>query len=236
MTKTSSTSILFEGITIRVTFKPIRTLRLMIRRDGTPALSVPIGMSQEKVMGFLEQHREWMKTKLAEVQQRFQKETSAHTHDYTEGDIFHFLGKAYPLQFAKCDGPAHVTCEADCIQILSRNSLTPNKVRLLLQAWYARQFEEIIRSLVAEWLIRMQERPIYEIRFRKMTSRWGSCAPTRRILCFNTRLVFKPLACIEEVVVHELCHLKEASHNARFHAWMAHYLPDYKERNKILNQ
>ena len=236
MWKDLPTQITFEGILIDVKFKAIRTLRLVIHRDGSPSLSIPIGMSKERILLFLNQHKEWIITKQTEIKNRYQKEISANTHLYKEGEFFHYLGKTYPLRFSQTSGPAQVICQEDGLWIKSRAQLSTPKIRQLLQAWYSKEIQEIIRKLVAEWLIKMQERPIYEIRFRKMTSRWGSCAPTRRILCFNTRLIFKPMECIEEVVVHELCHLKEASHNAHFHALMEHYLPDYKERNKILNR
>lgn len=42
--------------------------------------------------------------------------------------------------------------------------------------------------------------------------------------------------CIEYVVVHELCHLLEPSHNTRFHQLMTKFLPDWKERKRLLNQ
>lgn len=43
-------------------------------------------------------------------------------------------------------------------------------------------------------------------------------------------------ACIEGVVVHELNHLLEKGHTRRFHDLMAHWVPDYKERQKILSR
>ena len=80
----------------------------------------------------------------------------------------------------------------------------------------------------------MNEAPLNEIRLKNMVSRWGSMKPQQRIVCFNLRMIFYPIEAIEQVVVHELCHLKEPSHNARFHALMAHYLPDYKQRKLLL--
>ena len=236
MTNKQSSVIIFEGIPIDVKFKSIRTLRLVIRRDGSPMLSIPKGMSEERVILFLKQHKDWIVSKQKEAQERFQKENSEHVHIYQEGEIFTFLGKAYPLHLSLSNCPAQVLIDKDGLWIKSRKHLTPDKIRQILQVWYMKQIQEIIRSLVADWVVRMNERPISEIRFRKMTSRWGSCAPSRRILCFNTRLIYKPIECIEEVVVHELCHLKEASHNPRFHSLMSFYLPDYKQRNKLLNQ
>ena len=60
---------------------------------------------------------------------------------------------------------------------------------------------------------------------RRMTSRWGSCTPTRRSIRINTMLAAYPPACLEYVVTHELCHLIEPSHDARFHALLDRFCP-----------
>lgn len=69
---------------------------------------------------------------------------------------------------------------------------------------------------------------------RDMKSRWGSCTVTKKTIRLNLQLAKKPEECVEYVVVHELTHLLEPSHNARFHAYMKNYLPDYKERKRRL--
>lgn len=75
---------------------------------------------------------------------------------------------------------------------------------------------------------------VKKLAFRDMKSRWGSCQPATGRVCINTRLALYPPSCLEYVVVHELVHMLEPSHNARFHALMSEYLPDWKERRKLL--
>ena len=70
--------------------------------------------------------------------------------------------------------------------------------------------------------------------FRNMKSRWGSCQPATGRVCINTRLALFPPRCLEYVVVHELVHMLEPSHNARFHAFVDEFLPDWKETRKLL--
>ena len=236
MPNTNSTLTDIEGIYIDVKFKPVRTLRLVIHRDGTPAITIPVGMTEEKVRQFIKKHHTWIVTKQAETRRRYQKEKNEIAHQYTEGEIFYFLGQEYKLQFVTQNSPSHIIHDTEHIYVCSRTPLNPTKTSQLIRAWYLQQLKEIIQSLVTHWLKQMNEAPISEIRLKDMTSQWGSCAPVRRILCFNTRLVYKPITCIEEVIVHELCHLKEASHNQNFHALMRHYLPDYKLRNRLLNK
>jgi predicted metal-dependent hydrolase len=70
--------------------------------------------------------------------------------------------------------------------------------------------------------------------YRNMTSRWGSCQPATGRICINVRLALYPPRCLEYIVVHELCHLLEPGHGARFRSLMDGFLPDWKESRDLL--
>lgn len=70
------------------------------------------------------------------------------------------------------------------------------------------------------------------IRYKPMISRWGMCNVKERSICFSTYLLLLPNRCVEHVVVHELCHLLEPSHNVRFHALMDKYYPKWRDARK----
>ncbi len=68
--------------------------------------------------------------------------------------------------------------------------------------------------------------------YKRMISRWGMCKVKERSICFSLYLLLLPEWCVEHVVVHELCHLLEPSHNARFHALMDIYFPKWREARR----
>ena len=70
------------------------------------------------------------------------------------------------------------------------------------------------------------------IYYKPMISRWGMCKIKERSICFSIYLLLLPDWCIEHIVVHELCHLLEPSHNARFHALMDKFYPRWKEARR----
>lgn len=91
-----------------------------------------------------------------------------------------------------------------------------------------------VPPLVAEW------EPILGVKvktlaYRNMRSRWGSCQPATGRVCINIRLALYPPECLEYVVVHELCHLLEPNHGAGFKELMGRVMPDWKQRERILN-
>ena len=92
--------------------------------------------------------------------------------------------------------------------------------------------QEVLPPKIAYWSGKMGVSPTG---FRVTTARrrYGSCS-AKNSLCFSCFLMNYPDAAIELVVVHELCHIREKNHGPRFYAMLACYLPDYKERKKLL--
>lgn len=68
--------------------------------------------------------------------------------------------------------------------------------------------------------------------YKATISRWGQCNVKDGSICFSLYLLLLPEWCVEHVVVHELCHLLEPSHNARFHKLMDRYYPRWREARK----
>ena len=73
-----------------------------------------------------------------------------------------------------------------------------------------------------------------EIKLRHMTSCWGVCHPKKRYITLNKALCDKPVEAIEYVILHEYVHFINPNHGKEFHQMMAHLMPDYKERKKLL--
>ena len=69
-----------------------------------------------------------------------------------------------------------------------------------------------------------------------MKTRWGSCTPAKRTIRLNTELATRRPELLEYIVVHELVHLLEASHNARFYELMDLHMPGWKAHRKELNR
>jgi hypothetical protein len=115
--------------------------------------------------------------------------------------------------------------------------------------------EEIQKQEIQRFLLRftekyflpeLQKRTLYwndfyfkekieKIDVKHTISRWGSCSSSRKI-SFATKLLLQPTHVIDYVIVHELAHLKEMNHSAKFWKHVENVLPDYKNTRKWLKE
>ena len=93
----------------------------------------------------------------------------------------------------------------------------------------------LLGELTARWAVRLME-PGVTWKVRAMKTLWGSCHIVRRRITYNRDLAKVPRELVEYVVVHELTHLKAASHGPRFYALMDSRLPGWKELRRRLNR
>ena len=84
-----------------------------------------------------------------------------------------------------------------------------------------------------EQLMRVQ---VSGVTIRQMKTRWGSCNVKTHHININLALYEKGPECLEYVVVHEMCHILEASHNKIFWGYVAQYFPDWKNVRARLNE
>jgi len=123
------------------------------------------------------------------------------------------------------------------------------------RSWIERQLERLAPRLVLRQLTpaegrrearaRLEEVCAREagrlgVRYARMRigdqrTRWGSCSRSGT-LSFNWRLVLAPPTVLEYVVVHELLHLVEPSHSARYWALVAAARPSYREERRWLRE
>lgn len=112
---------------------------------------------------------------------------------------------------------------------LSRVNITDNEVESLI-----RQAKDIIPKRVDYFSSIMNIYPT-GIKITKAKKRFGSCNQ-KNSLCFSCFLMQYPLEAVDYVVVHELAHIRHHNHSAEFYSLIRRYMPDYKQREKLLKE
>jgi predicted metal-dependent hydrolase len=104
-----------------------------------------------------------------------------------------------------------------------------------LDAWYRGQIRAAVPGIIKRWESVLGVK-VERVFIRRMRTKWGSCSRTSGSIRLNTDLAKKPLECLEYIVVHEMAHLVEPTHNARFIALMDRVMPNWIQYRHLLNQ
>ena len=103
-----------------------------------------------------------------------------------------------------------------------------------LNAWYRAELRTRAAPYIKRWAKAMKlEEP--RVFVQRMKTRWGSCNHDAGTIRLNSELAKHAEPCLEYIVVHELVHLLEPSHNMRFRQLLSSYLPDWQQRRDALN-
>jgi predicted metal-dependent hydrolase len=228
----NSVSLVVAGIELELIRKRIKNMHLRIYPpDGAVRVSAPLRMSQTAVTGFVESKASWIRKQQARIQARpIQPEMR-----FVSGELHDFLGESYVLHLEETDGRSAVAFGPDqSLHIKTRGPLKVEGIARLLRSAYRRELQARIDVLIPMWEQRMGVKT-KRIRIRLMKRKWGACRPHSGDIVFNLELIKYPEIAIEYVVLHELAHLIEPSHNARFKSILSHNMPDWKEVEGILN-
>jgi len=153
---------------------------------------------------------------------------------YCQGELHYFLGTTYPLAiYADCR-KNNVAFTGQEIRVDLRHNKTGN-TEAALQSWYRHQAMTVFRprlQLVAQRAGWARDRVI-PLKLRRMKRSWGNCS-SKGVIKLNTHLIKAPLAVIDSVIAHELCHLVEMNHGRAFYALLEGLNPAWRQDRKRL--
>lgn len=226
-----TTSVL--DIAVDVEPKDIKHIHLSVFPPNARVhLSMPAHLSKEDADAFILSKYTWIQGKREEVLAQERQPI----RQYRSGENHYLFGKCYQLMVKDSNvNSASVKLTFSKIIMNVRPASTVEKRAEILWNWYRALLKEKIEQYVNVWLERMQEIKPITWQVKHLKTEWGSCVTQKRSILFNLELARVPLECIEYVVVHELVHLKVENHGKLFEAQMSHYLPNWRELRKQLN-
>lgn len=231
MTRAAST-LHIGGLTIEVLPKAVQRMYLHVYPpDGQVVLTVPEGTVEAVYRLFVIDQWSWVKRQI----RAFEAQPRQTERQYCSGENHYFQGKRYLLRVV--DAPhrpaVRLTQQYLYLQVPPHSTRAQREQRL--QNWYRQQLKALIPPLIEQWAPRLGvDAPDWGV--KRMKTKWGSCNPTARRIWLNLELVKKPIHCLEYIVVHELVHLLEPTHNERFMAYMDRFLPRWPWLRQELNR
>ena len=220
-----------DDIDAEVIQKKIKNLNLRIcPPDGKIRISAPLHVSQEKICKFAFSKLEWIRKQRT----RMHNQVRPLPERFLENESHYFCGQAYPLKIIiNNNSPFAELSDQQIILNLPPNAPTAKR-RAVLNEWYRGELMRLIPPLINKWENFLNV-SVTSFHIRSMKTRWGSCTPKTGRVRFNLELAKRSPECLEYIVVHELVHLLEASHNSRFKALMDKFYPDWRLCRKELH-
>ncbi len=224
---------LFLGsVTVEVVLKNIKNMHLSVYPPtGRVRISAPERMDLDTIRLFALSKLGWIRAQQRKVQAQ-PRETP---REYLERESHYVWGKRYLLELHEHRAAPRVELSHKALKLWVKPGVSQVVREALLESWYREQLRETAAPLLAEWQTRLHVE-IENVVVRRMKTRWGSCTPARRSIRLNTDLAKKPPVCLEYVIVHELMHLLEPSHNRRFVSLMNRHLPNWTAYQDELNR
>lgn len=217
--------------------KKIKNMSLRLSNNGEIIFTIPYYLPVRKAEDFFISKFSWVEKQLSKYKKY---EDLKETTSFNTDDLIYLLGNSYKLKLMP-DKENHINVNDEYIEIyIKEKYIDDNKY---IQRYYDKWVKEycyiFCERYVDKYKVLMQNYDVpkdVKIEIKKFKAKWGACTPSKKTVAFNMNLIKVPGQCLEYVVVHELAHFKHLNHSKSFYALVEKFIPDWKQRRKLLNE
>lgn len=210
-----------------------KRLRIVVSPDMTVDIYAPHSASEEEIQAAIDKKTSWI-SKTLETLESYQPLPTPKR--FLSGETLVYLGRQYRLKVEKGPKrPAKLLGRYLWVWVEDRTDV--QNIKKPVDLWYRKRAHETLGRYMEKCYAIASRHGVPEPKtvIRLMRRRWGSCSPSGRIT-LNVDLVKVPVHCIEYVLFHELCHLKNHNHSKAFYALLTRCLPDWRQRKEALDK
>jgi predicted metal-dependent hydrolase len=232
MASSSYATLTVSGIKVELVRKEIKNLHIGVYPpDGRVRIAVPQHIDNEAARLAIVNKLPWLKRQIA----AFNKQQRLSDPEAVTGESWYLFGQRYRLRVTTRPGKPEVVISTKTRLDLFVPAACDQIVRIsVLDRWYRNQLRDSVDALVAQWESQIDVKAEFW-GIKRMKTKWGSCNHETNRIWLNSELAKKPPECLEYIIVHELIHLIEPSHNEKFLKLMDEHLPNWDTIRKTLN-
>jgi hypothetical protein len=198
---------------------------LRLRPDGTARVTIPRGGSATEARRFAERNKDWLERELHRLATR-----PSRPKEWLLGTEILFRGEPVKIVAGVNGESSWVRLGGEVIKVADPTA----NLRPAIERHLWRLATQELPPRVLEFAA-AHKSAVRRITVRNQRSRWGSCS-RRGTISLNWRLIQAPLFVRDYIILHELAHLKEMNHSARFWREVERVCPDYKMAERWLKQ
>lgn len=203
-----------------------RKIAIHIHPNGVVQVDAPEDTDATEIRQAVNKRARWVVKHLAEIRQR---QHEVLPRQYISGESHFYLGRRYMLKVHHAPQSApEVKLQRGRLNV-STPDTSPDAVKGLLWKWYKAHAKITFQRRLD---LRVEQVPwarksLPRVRLLTMKRQWGSCSPKGDII-LNPHLVKAPRDCIDYVILHELCHLREHNHSPKFYRLLGLLMPEWQ--------
>lgn len=218
-------------VDINITFKAVKNVHLSVHPpEGTVTLVAPTGTRLEVARTFAISKLRWIRQQRAQLKNQAREAP----RQFVTRESHYVWGRRYLLEVVERDAPPVVKMDHRRITLYVRPGTDAGRREAVYQAWQRSLLHQVIPDFIDQWERRIGVK-VEGYFLQRMKTKWGSCNNLRAHIRLNTELVKKPRDLLEYVIVHEMIHLIEPTHNERFIALLDKHYPAWREARAEIN-
>jgi predicted metal-dependent hydrolase len=226
----ASSHLTVAGLGVDVVYKDIKNMHISVYPPaGRIRVAAPHRVTEDAIRLAVIQRLPWIKRQ----RQQLLSAPRQTERQMVSGETHYVWGQRYRLDTSRTGRP-QVTIQGRDLFVTAPAGSDTEAEAGILDRWYRRQLKEALPPLLDKWqpVVGIE---VDKIVVRRMKTKWGSCQTDSRSIWVNPELAKKNPLCLEYIVVHELTHFYERTHNETFVALIERYLPDWRARRDLLN-
>ncbi|WAT14149.1 M48 family metallopeptidase [Xanthomonas fragariae] len=215
----------------RSALRHTQRVAIHVEPDGRVRLDAPLHATDAQIRRALTQRARWIHLHLVEIENRLRHITP---REYVSGETVLYLGRRYRLKVIVDERLYGVRLHGGHVETRVQTR-APETVRAALEHWQRERAGVVLPQRMADmahqlgWI-----KQLPALSLRRMQRQWGSCSPLGKI-SLNLGLIRVPGACIDYVILHELCHLKVHHHGKAFYRLLDAHMPDWRRTKQRLD-
>lgn len=217
---------------IAVTRKAVKNVHLSVHPPlGRVTLVAPTATRLEVARAYAITKLGWIR----DQQGKLMAQARETPRQFVERETHLLWGRRYLLSVVEVEAKPTVTRDHRRIRLSVRPGSTLAKREAVMDEWHRALLHQAVPALIGKWESRLGVK-VSGYFLQRMKTKWGGCNHRAGNIRLNTELAKKPKDLLEYVVLHEMVHLIEPTHNERFVALLAQHYPTWREARAELNE
>ena len=219
-------------LSIAVTQKAVKNVHLTVHPpDGRVTLVMPTSTRLDVARAYAISKLGWIRAQ----QHKLQSQARETPRRFVERESHYLWGRRYLLTIDYQATKPSVKLDHKRITLTVRPGSDATKRAEVLHTWHKALLHAAVPGLIQQWEPKLGVK-VNGYFLQRMKTKWGSCNHRAGHIRLNTELVKKPKDLLEYVVVHEMIHLVEPTHNDCFVALLDEHYPTWREARAELNE